>query len=81
MKGTVKFFNSKKGWGFIGPDEKDSKDVFVHYSEIGMEGYKTLRTGDIVEYEIKESDKGPMAAGVKVIGASSDEKKEKGKIQ
>ena len=62
MKGTVKWFNNAKGYGFIGRD--DGPDVFVHYSAITAEGYKSLQEGDVVEFEITQGQKGPQAANV-----------------
>jgi len=62
MKGTVKWFNNAKGYGFIG--RADGPDVFVHYSAIASEGYKSLQEGDQVEFEIAEGQKGPQAANV-----------------
>lgn len=64
MIGTVKWFSSEKGYGFITPED-GSKDVFVHYSAIQSEGYKTLSEGQKVEFEIVENAKGPQAANVK----------------
>lgn len=64
-KGTVKWFNNQKGYGFIF-DEKGS-DVFVHYSGLNMEGFKTLEEGATVEYDIVEGAKGPQATNVTVI--------------
>lgn len=63
-KGSVKFFNSKKGFGFIAPED-GSKDLFVHIS--GVDGGNDLQDGDAVEYEIGESKKGPCAVNVKVV--------------
>ena len=62
LKGTVKWFNNAKGYGFIGRD--DGADVFVHYSAITSEGYKSLQEGDVVEFEITQGPKGPQAANV-----------------
>lgn len=61
--GTVKWFNEKKGYGFIVPDGED-RDVFVHYSEIQTEGFKTLAEGEKVQFEIFEGDKGIRAKDV-----------------
>jgi CspA family cold shock protein len=58
-KGTVKWFNNAKGYGFLGRD--DGADVFVHYSSIQREGYKSLKEGDEVEFDIIEGSKGPQA--------------------
>ena len=65
MKGTVKWFNNAKGYGFIG--RADGPDVFVHYSAINTEGYKSLQEGDQVEFEIAEGQKGPQAANVQKV--------------
>ncbi|HZD32871.1 MAG TPA: cold shock domain-containing protein [Candidatus Angelobacter sp.] len=62
MKGTVKWFNNAKGFGFIG--REDGPDVFVHYSALVAEGYKSLQEGDAVEFEIVDGQKGPQAANV-----------------
>ena len=61
--GTVKWFNDKKGFGFIDPGD-GSKDLFVHMSVIQMEGFKTLRDGQTVDYEVGESDRGPATKNV-----------------
>ena len=58
-KGTVKWFNNAKGFGFLG--REDGADVFVHYSSIQSEGYKSLKEGDEVEFDIIEGSKGPQA--------------------
>ncbi|MBE7038503.1 MAG: cold shock domain-containing protein [Ruminococcaceae bacterium] len=62
QKGTVKWFNAEKGYGFI--EGEDGTDVFVHFSAISMEGYKSLAEGDNVEFEVIEGNKGPQAANV-----------------
>jgi cold shock protein len=62
MEGTVKWFNNVKGYGFIG--RADGPDVFVHYSGIVGDGYKTLQEGDQVTFEIVQGAKGPQAANV-----------------
>ena len=62
LKGTVKWFNNAKGYGFIG--RESGADVFVHYSAITAEGYKSLQEGDEVEFEITQGPKGPQAANV-----------------
>jgi CspA family cold shock protein len=62
IKGTVKWFNNAKGYGFLGRD--DGPDVFIHYSAITSEGYKSLQEGDKVEFEIVQGQKGPQAANV-----------------
>ncbi len=61
--GTVKWFDSSKGFGFIVPDE-GGKDLFVHHSEIKMDGYASLDDGQKVEYEVGEGRKGPCATQV-----------------
>ncbi len=61
-KGTVKWFNDSKGYGFITPEE--GNDVFVHHSSIQGEGFKSLSEGDQVEFEITEGDKGQQATNV-----------------
>ncbi len=67
LKGTVKWFNNAKGFGFIG--REDGPDVFVHYSAIQTEGYKSLQEGDPVEFEIVEGQKGPQAGNVQKVSA------------
>ncbi len=66
MQGRVKWFNNAKGYGFIGRD--DGPDVFVHYTAIVGEGYRSLQEGDVVEFEITEGQKGPQAANVTKVG-------------
>jgi len=60
--GTVKWFNATKGFGFI--ERENDKDVFVHYSEIGGEGYRSLDEGQKVEFSVVDSEKGPQAQNV-----------------
>ncbi|MFB5660929.1 cold shock domain-containing protein [Alteribacillus sp. HJP-4] len=62
MQGKVKWFNNEKGFGFI--EREDGDDVFVHYSSIKAEGYKSLEEGQEVEFEIVEGERGPQAANV-----------------
>jgi CspA family cold shock protein len=62
MKGTVKWFDSDKGYGFISSEE--GKDIFVHFSAIQSEGYKSLQEGDQVEFDVNDGDRGPQAANV-----------------
>ncbi len=64
MKGKVKWFNEKKGYGFI--TMEDGKDVFVHYSSIEGEGFKSLQEGDEVECEVTQGAKGPQASNVRL---------------
>jgi cold shock protein len=65
MTGKVKWFNNTQGYGFLGRD--DGPDVFVHYSAILGEGYRTLEEGDSVEFEIAQGPKGPQAANVRKV--------------
>ena len=64
--GKMKWFNDAKGIGFVTPDD-GSKDVFVHFSSIQGEGFKSLAEGDKIEFEVQESDKGPKAANVRKV--------------
>ena len=61
--GTVKWFNNAKGYGFISPEEGGG-DVFVHFSAIQEDGYRSLKEGESVEFTIEDGDKGPQAANV-----------------
>ena len=65
MKGTVKWFNAQKGYGFI--TGEDGNDVFVHYSGIAMDGYKSLEEGAAVSYDVTQGAKGPQAVNVQKI--------------
>ena len=65
VTGTVKWFNESKGYGFISRDEGD--DVFVHYSEIQGDGFRTLREGDKVEFEVTQGQKGPQAVKARKV--------------
>ena len=60
--GKVKWFNDAKGYGFI--ETEEGKDIFVHYSAINKEGFKTLAEGQVVDFEIVQGEKGPQAANV-----------------
>ena len=64
MKGTVKWFNNQKGYGFI--SDESGNDVFVHYSGLNMEGFKSLEEGASVEVDVVEGFKGPQATNVTV---------------
>lgn len=65
MTGRVKWFNNEMGYGFI--DYKENADVFVHYSAIEIEGYKTLSEGQLVEFKLIETSKGYQAVNVKLL--------------
>jgi len=62
IKGTVKWFNNQKGYGFI--NDEAGRDVFVHYSGLNMDGFKTLEEGAAVEFEVVDGAKGPQAVNV-----------------
>jgi len=62
MTGKVKWFDEKKGFGFI--STTDGKDIFVHFSEIQAEGFKNLAEGDLVKFDVKDGNRGPQAANV-----------------
>ncbi len=66
-QGTVKWFNPDKGYGFIAVD--NGRDVFVHYTAIQMDGYRTLEEGQRVEFDIMQSDRGPQADAVRAVSA------------
>ena len=65
MQGTVKWFNNQKGYGFI--SDEAGNDVFVHYSGLNMEGFKSLEEGASVEFDVTEGSKGPQAVNVTVV--------------
>ena len=67
-KGLIRWFDNKKGYGFI--EQSNGNDLFVHYSAIDMEGYKTLKAKEEVEFEVTDGEKGPQAAGVKRVVVS-----------
>lgn len=64
-KGTVKWFNAKKGFGFI--SDETGNDVFVHYSALNMDGFKVLEEGQEVEFDVVDGEKGPQAANVVLL--------------
>ena len=66
INGTVKWFNNSKGYGFITPEE-GGRDLFVHMNDIQMDGYKTLKEGQNVEFEVTDGEKGPAATKVKPL--------------
>ena len=66
QQGTVKWFNAKKGYGFI--SDAEGKDIFVHFSALNMDGFKELKDGEAVEFEVIAGDKGPQAANVTRLG-------------
>ena len=65
QQGTVKWFNAEKGYGFI--KDEEGKDIFVHFSSINSDGYRTLEEGQKVTYDLVESDRGPQAKNVTVV--------------
>ena len=65
MTGKVKWFNSEKGFGFITTD--NGEDIFVHYSQIQKDGFKTLEEGEDVSFEVVDGDKGPQATNIVVL--------------
>ena len=72
MVGRVKWFNNDKGYGFI--EYKENEDVFVHYSAIELEGYKTLSEGQLVEFKLVETSKGYQALNVKLVKETANVK-------
>ncbi len=70
IQGKVKWFNNRKGYGFVGRDDGD--DVFVHYSAIDGDGFKTLQEGDLIEFEVVQGQKGPQADKVTKVSDAGD---------
>ncbi|KPK49556.1 MAG: cold-shock protein [Thiotrichales bacterium SG8_50] len=68
--GTVKWFSASKGYGFISPEDGGT-DVFAHFSAIEMDGFKTLKEGQAVEYEVQDGPKGPQASKIAPAGSSA----------
>ncbi|MFH1246108.1 MAG: cold shock domain-containing protein [Candidatus Omnitrophota bacterium] len=68
--GKIKWFSNSKGYGFI--EQQEGRDVFVHFSAINAEGYKSLQEGDEVEFELVQSEKGPQAANVKKLSIAAE---------
>ena len=67
--GIVKWFNDAKGYGFIAPSD-GGKDVFVHYTAVSGDGFKTLAEGAQVEFEVEQGDKGPQAQNVTIVASA-----------
>lgn len=72
MVGRVKWFNNEKGYGFI--EYKENEDVFVHYSAIEVDGYKTLSEGQLVEFKLVETSKGYQALNVRLVKETANMK-------
>lgn len=66
IQGKVKWFNNSKGFGFVVPNESEH-DVFIHFSQIKMDGYKTLRPGQTVEFDLVDGDKGKQAQNIQLV--------------
>ena len=66
QQGTVKWFNAKKGYGFL--SDAEGNDIFVHYSALQMDGFKELKDGELVEFEVVDGEKGPQATNVVRVG-------------
>lgn len=66
QNGKVKWFNNSKGFGFIVP-ETGGNDVFAHFSQVNMEGYRTLKTGQMVSFDLVEGEKGPQAQNIQPL--------------
>jgi len=70
--GTVKWFNNAKGYGFVLSEDKE-EDLFIHYSSIQMDGYKSLKAGQEVEYDVQEGPKGMHAVNIRCSGAAQED--------
>ena len=70
MTGTVKWFNDAKGFGFIEP-EGGGTDVFAHFSAVQMEGFRTLKQGSVVSYDVVQGPKGDLAQNIRLIGVAA----------
>lgn len=77
MRGTIKWFNAQKGYGFL--KTEDSTEVFVHYSQIKMDGFRTLDAGDIVEFDVRSEEKGIVAVNIVPVFTLSMMKKKAAK--
>ena len=73
FRGEVKWFNNAKGYGFLGRDE--GPDVFVHFSAVQVDGYKSLQEGDAVEFDVIQGEKGPQADQVSLVKGRQEESK------
>ncbi len=71
-KGTVKWFSNAKGYGFIAPEE-GGDDIFAHFSSINMDGYRSLRQGQKVLYEVSQGPKGLLASGIELEAGAAEE--------
>lgn len=76
IKGKVKWFSNRKGYGFLDSDGTNHDDVFVHFSAILEDGYKSLHEGDEVEYDLLDGNKGPQAQNVVKVLSPNDSSKE-----
>lgn len=73
FRGEVKWFNNAKGYGFLGRD--DGPDVFVHFSALQVEGYKSLKEGDAVQFDVIQGEKGPQADQVSLVTGQQETSK------
>lgn len=72
FRGKVKWFNSAKGYGFLGRDE-GGPDVFIHFSAIQVDGYRSLKEGDAVDFDVIQGDKGPQADQVSLVRGQQEQ--------